>query len=145
MTLRMTDAPADFMKVNVEITGFEINHESKGWISLPVVRGVYDLLSLRNNVTVVLTDHADLPIGKINQMRLILGSNNTVTDKEGQYPLTIPSGSESGLKINVDEVITSRTNLDVVMDFDANASIVQEGLGKYSLKPVLKIKSVERN
>src|SRR4051812_6830581 len=75
MTVRMTDAPASFMKVNVEITGFEVNHDSKGWISLPVQPGIYNLLDLQNNVSVVLADHADIPIGKINQLRLILGSH----------------------------------------------------------------------
>lgn len=145
MTVSMTDAPADFVKVNVDVTGFEIHHENSGWISLPINQGIYNLLDLRNNVSVILASHVDIPIGKINQIRLILGNNNSLQDSTTTYPLTIPSGSETGLKINIDQVIMSNQNLDLLVDFDAAASIVDKGNGTYSLKPVLKIKSAKYN
>ena len=144
LTLSLTDAPADYLKVNVEIIGFEVNHEDKGWIGLPVKQGIYDLLTLQNNVTVVLADHVEIPYGRITEIRLLLGENNSLQDLNSIYPLKVPSGSESGLKIKLDELVTSNQNIDILLDFDANASIIETGSGKYMLKPVLKVKSVHK-
>jgi Domain of unknown function (DUF4382) len=55
------------------------------------------------------------------------------------YPLTIPSGSESGLKIKVNKKL-SATLETIIIDFDAALSIFQTGAGVFKLKPVLKIK-----
>jgi Domain of unknown function (DUF4382) len=55
------------------------------------------------------------------------------------YPLTIPSGSESGLKIKLSKKLNAQLD-SVVIDFDAALSILKTGVGDYKLKPVLKIK-----
>lgn len=142
MTVKMTDAPAAYTSVNVEVIGCEVHHEQNGWISLPVNQGVYDLLTLQNDVSVVLANNVALPIGKINQMRLILGTHNTIIDATGTYTLEVPSGAETGLKLNVNQQILPNHTVVILLDFDANASIVVNGTGKYTLTPVLKIKSV---
>lgn len=144
LTLSLTDAPAEYVQVNVEIIGFEVNHEDKGWIGLPVKQGIYNLLVLQNNVSVVLADHVEIPYGRISEIRLLLGENNSLQDQNGIYPLKVPSGSQSGLKIKLDEIVTSNQNIDILLDFDANASIIETGSGKYMLKPVLKVKSVHK-
>lgn len=143
MTVKMTDAPGDYLDVNVEVIGVQVHHESSGWISLPVNAGVYDLLDLQNNVTAVLASNAQLPVGKISQIRLILGSNNSlVTIVPDTFDLKVPSGAETGLKINLHETIQPHNTMEIVLDFDADASIVVTGVGSYSLKPVIKVKSV---
>lgn len=145
MTIAMTDAPANYAQVNVEVIGVEVHHESSGWISLPVNQGVYNLLDLQNNVSVVLASNAQLPVGHITQMRLVLGSNNSLVDSLGSYPLKVPSGAESGLKININEVIQPNHTISILLDFDAYASVVVEGVGRYSLKPVIKVKAVTQS
>ncbi|MDP4263584.1 MAG: DUF4382 domain-containing protein [Bacteroidota bacterium] len=55
------------------------------------------------------------------------------------YPLTIPSGSESGLKIKLAKPLHATLD-SLVIDFDAALSILQTGNGDYKLKPVLRIK-----
>jgi hypothetical protein len=145
LSVSMTDAPANFLQVNVDVAEMRVNHESKGWMTLQIKRGVYDLLQLQNNVSVLLANNVRMPIGKITQLRLVLGNNNTVVDVNGSHQLTVPSGSESGLKVNVDQVITQNHSVEILLDFDANASVVMEGNGNYSLKPVIKVKSVIQN
>lgn len=143
MTVKMTDAPGDYLEVNVDVIGVQVHHESSGWVTLPINAGVYNLLDLQNNVTTVLASNVQLPVGKISQIRLILGSNNSlVTIQPDTFALKIPSGSESGLKINLHETIQPHTSMEIVLDFDADASIVLTGVGSYSLKPVIKVKSV---
>ncbi len=53
-------------------------------------------------------------------------------------PLTIPSGSESGLKIKVNKELNATLNT-LIIDFDAALSINKEADG-YKLRPVLKVK-----
>lgn len=142
MSVGMTDAPTNLVKVNVEVIGLEVHHESAGWINLPINQGIYNLLDLQNDVSVVLANNVQIPIGQINQLRMILGSNNSVVDSIGSYPITIPSGSESGLKININQTITSNQHVQIVLDFDAFSSVIFEGSSKYYLKPVIKIKSI---
>ena len=67
LTLKMTDDPADYAEVNVEILDVEVhyadsdtNSSSQGWISLDAKAGVYDLLELQDSVTAVLADSVEL-------------------------------------------------------------------------------------
>ena len=55
------------------------------------------------------------------------------------YPLTIPSGSESGLKVKVGRNLKDGSD-EFTVDFDAALSVHQTGQGSYMLKPVLKLK-----
>ncbi|MEW6467829.1 MAG: DUF4382 domain-containing protein [Bacteroidota bacterium] len=144
MSVKLTDAPAEYFAVNVEIVGLEVYSEINGWISLPVNSGTYDLLQLQNNVTVLLAPKTEFPAGKITQMRLVLGTNHSVITGTGIFPLKTPSGTQSGLKINVNMIILSDKTTEVVLDFDAAASVVEEGNGSYLLKPVLRIKAVSQ-
>lgn len=139
LQVSLTDAPADFDEVNVDIKEVQVNFkdDSAGWTSLNTNAKVYDLLTLQNNVQVVLAT-GTVPTGTVRKIRFILGDNNTIVDSTGSHPLTIPSGSESGLKIDLNKKLSS-TFENLVVDFDAALSVTNEN-GGYKLRPVLKIK-----
>jgi hypothetical protein len=139
LQVRLTDAPAAFDKVNVDIKEVRVNFrdDSTGWISLATNAKIYNLLGLQNGVDTLLAT-GTVQAGILKEIRLILGSDNTVVVGGVSYPLTIPSGSESGLKIKVGKNLN--VGLDsVIVDFDAALSIKLEA-GGYKLRPVLKIK-----
>jgi hypothetical protein len=142
MSVNIKDSPALYSKVNVEVVGMQLHSESEGWINIPVNTGIYDLLDLQNGVSAVLAQRVQVPMGKLTQLRLILGTNNSVTDQTGTYPLTVPSGAETGLKVDLNTTITTDRPIEVLLDFDANASVVVAGSGKFQLKPVIKVESV---
>lgn len=151
MSVNMTDAPAGYLKVNVEILDVQVHNETQGWVSLPTNVGIYNLLDLQNNVSVALANNAVVPAGKLNQMRLVLGSHNSLILDTSDDPLVIvadtfdlkvPSGEESGLKMNLKYTLSPNKHMVVLLDFDAAASIVDKGNGTYSLKPVITVKSV---
>lgn len=138
MQVRMTDAPGPYTHVYVEITGMQI-HVGSGWLPLSIIPGVYDLLVLQNGVDTVLAPPQTIPAGHISQLRMILGTNNYVVDTTGtSIALKTPSGETSGLKINIDENIPVGATYDVLLDFDAEKSIVVEGDRDLVLKPVLR-------
>jgi hypothetical protein len=135
--VRLTDAPAAYDSVLVEIVRVEVHTDVNGWQSLPTYQGIYNLLELRNNVDTVLVNRQQLPAGRMNQIRLILGIQNRIVVSGVSYPLSISSQDETGLKVNINRILQPNTLYLLVMDFDALESIHQTGTG-YKLKPVLR-------
>jgi hypothetical protein len=92
----------------------------------------------------VLATGTNIPAGNVSQIRLILGSNNTVMLRDSTiYDLKIPSSEQSGIKINVNTAIPPAGTVTVTLDYDADKSVNQEGNGDYIMKPVIKVLSVQ--
>lgn len=139
MQVRLTDAPAAYAHVFVEITGMEVHVDGIGWTSLLINPGMYDLLELQFGVDTILAPPQIIPAGHLTQMRMILGNNNYVIDTAGIHTdLKVPSGETSGLKININDNVPPGVVYDVLLDFDAEKSIVEQGNGNLLLKPVIK-------
>lgn len=143
LEVRLTDAPSVFDAVYIDVDRVEVNVSgdtgtTSGWQTVPMLRpGVYDLLDFKNGIDTVLAA-ADLPAGKLSQMRLILGDSNSVVVDGQSYPLKTPSAQQSGLKFNVDATLTGGIVYRLWIDFDAGHSVVTTGKGKYILKPVIR-------
>lgn len=143
VNMRLTDAPADYDAVYIDIQKVEVTMEGSAAVTLTPVRpGVYDVMKLRNNLDTLLI-RAELPAGRISQIRLILGTNNSVTIDGTIYPLNTPSAQESGLKLNLNTELKAGGSYDIWLDFDVAKSIVATGSGKFNLKPVIKAFSTE--
>lgn len=143
ITIRLTDAPANYQQVNIDIQRVSVhlvpNSGKADWIDLNTKSGVYDLLKLQNGIDTAIVDTTKLPAGKITQMRLILGTNNTIMADSVLHNLTIPSGSKTGIKLIGHVIIDPNKTVSVLIDFDAHESIVLSGNGKYHLKPTIKV------
>ena len=149
--LSLTDKPSDEAKaVFVNVRSVEILVEKSGKQSRIVLAqnlGMVDLLQLRNNVFKTLGD-LQLPDGLvIHQMRMNLGADNHLVKlNNSTCDLATPSAQQSGVKLLFTPSLTidSRYTYTVALDFDVDKSIVIKGNGGCSLKPVIKVKSVER-
>jgi Domain of unknown function (DUF4382) len=140
LNVRLTDAPAAYQEVNIDLQSIQVklSGDSSGWVDLDANPGIYNLLGLQNGVDTLIGTQT-LPAETVKEIRLILGSDNTIMVNGATVPLRIPSGSESGLKIKVNKKLNA-TIETLIIDFDAALSIHQEGTGDYILRPVLKIK-----
>lgn len=137
LSFRLTDAPGPYDKVNIDVKGLEVKVNDTTLV-LDVNKGVYNLLDFVNGKdTILVDDH--VPSGKLSQIRLILGDNNTVEIGNDVFELKTPSAQQSGLKLNVHADLYDGVAYEYVIDFDAEKSIVHTGNGKYILKPVLKV------
>lgn len=142
--VRLTDAPGDYAAVNIDVQQVQVHvsdgDDEAGWQTLPLIRpGVYNILDYTNGRSVGLVS-ADFPAGKISQIRLILGPNNTLTLRDGStVPLNTPSAQQSGLKLKIDAVLVRGVTYQLLLDFDVAKSIVKRGnSGQYNLKPVIR-------
>jgi hypothetical protein len=144
LNVRLTDAPIPFDEVNVDIREVRVKFSddtlgSNGWVTLNTFPGIYNLLDYQNGVDTLLATGA-FPLQVVKEIRFVLGPNNTIVDTFGVvFPLTIPSGSESGLKIKVNKQL-QETLETIIIDFDAALSVKQEGNGDYKLRPVLRVR-----
>ncbi len=144
LNVSLTDAPGDFAEVNVEVLGVEVSKEEQatesGWQPLAMAKtGIINLLDLSNGKSALLAS-SELPIGKISQIRLKLGNNNTLKLKDGTtVALTTPSGQTSGLKLQINQELEADVTYEILLDFDAAKSVVKRGnTDKYNLKPVIR-------
>ena len=145
MEVRLTDAPGDYQKVLIDIRSVQIhtdanaNDNSEGWTTLGNINpGIYNLLDFANGRDTLLAA-SNLPAGRISQIRLILGPDNSLVLKDGTtQALKTPSGQTSGLKVKIDADLVPDVTYVVLLDFDASKSIVAKGNGGYNLKPVIR-------
>lgn len=143
LKVHLTDAPAKYDKVEVDIQKLELGKSDSEWKTLNMAKsGIYNLLDLNNGVDVLLGETV-LPAGTVTQMRLILGSENYVTVDGVRYPLATPSAQQSGIKLNWMETLQPDGAYEIWLDFDADKSVVKQGNGNYLLKPVIRIFSKE--
>lgn len=140
LNIRLTDGPGDYQQVNVDIQEIRIKttNDTAQWVTLATNAGVYNLLDFQNGVDTLLAT-GTMSTDTLKEVRFILGDNNSVMVDSVLYDMDTPSAQESGLKVKVNKHL----NLDIntlVLDFDAEQSVLQTGNGGYKLKPVIKVK-----
>ena len=145
LKITMVDSPAGYDEVNIVVTRVEVHKadagSNDGWFVINNTTATYDLLLLRNGASVVLGDHP-LDAGRYTQIRLIIGTGSNVVVDGVTYPLEIPSGEQTGVKLNHSFVIEDGLLYELLLDFDAERSIVVTGNGQYKLKPVIRVNPV---
>lgn len=142
LKITMVDAPAVYEEVNIIVTRVEVHKadagQNSGWFVINNNAATYDLLTLRNGASVILGDNS-LDAGHYSQIRLIIGTGSNVVVNGITYPLEIPSGEQTGVKLNHQFEIQSGIIYELLLDFDADRSIVLTGNGQYKLKPVIRL------
>ena len=149
LTLGITDAPVDdATAVVVKFTAIELKPEGGAAISIPLDPALsIDLLDLAGGSSRDLLVNREVPAGHYEWVRLLIeAQQNTPSSyidiSSGQrFPLFVPSGSESGLKLirGFDVAVGSASNFTI--DFDLRKSVIAPPgqAPNYMLKPVLRI------
>ncbi|MFI2741510.1 DUF4382 domain-containing protein [Zhouia sp. PK063] len=141
VAIKMTDAPGDYDAVYIDVQDVMVQMDGDdNWVSVGDVDAkVYNLLELTGGASVTLGDD-EIPAGKLHQIRLVLGDDNTVVIDGETYPLKTPSAQQSGLKLQVNEDLEGGFTYEFLLDFDADKSIVNAGnSGNIILKPVIRV------
>lgn len=148
LILSLVDSPADYDAVNVDIQEVSLKTtgiaENSGWIRLTDFEpGIYNILEFTGGRELILAD-MDFPPGKISQLQMKLGKNNSlIIDGYSSY-LMNANDAESGLLMNVDFDIRPGKAHHLKLDFDASRSVTGLGsTGQMLIKPVLRLFSEE--
>jgi hypothetical protein len=166
LTLRITDAPVDTAEhVFIQFSGLEIQGASgmrttlyycqdpanaaltivsKAACSTPAAPKQIDLLALTGGQADVLLNGFVLPAGRYSWIRLMVDTTGIhdsyiVVLGGADYELTIPSGDETGLKLNRGIIVPAGGSADFTIDFDLRKSVHITGTGEYILRPTLRL------
>jgi hypothetical protein len=142
LNIKLTDAPANYDAVKVDVQKVMVNsgdNEDSGWIEMETIPGIYNLLDFTAGKSTLIAT-APINVPQIRQIRLILGTNNTVIVDGVEHHLDTPSAQQSGLKLKVSQTLAEGVEYTAVLDFNASKSVVSAGQsGKYILKPVISV------
>lgn len=135
--VRMTDAPGPYSAVNVDIQSVTIVDGDGNTVALDAVTGVHNLLEFSNGADMMLASY-NLEDDQVSQIRIGLGTNNSVVVDGVSRPLTFNSSDGAGLILNVNQTLDADENNEILIDFDANASVQETGNNTYKIVPVIR-------
>lgn len=150
LNIGVTDAPVDSAAaVVVKFTAIEVQPENGNAITFDInpARSI-DVLALAGGKKAAILENQSLAAGRYEWIRLHIvaeqnaqdGSYIDLTTGE-RYPLFIPSGSETGLKLVRGFTVSVGGNTDFTIDFDLRKSVIAPPgqAPNYFLKPALRI------
>jgi len=148
VSVGVTDAPIDraaAVMIDFERIEFQPVDGEKLVFALDD-NGPINVLELHGGVRELLLKEVEVPAGRYSYMRLIVskeGAGSTIEFEDGGvFPLTVPSGRQTGLKLNGGMVVPENGHADLTVDFDLRRSIHERSAGSstdYILRPTLRL------
>ncbi|MDH4200184.1 MAG: S8 family serine peptidase [Spirochaetia bacterium] len=139
---KINNAPSNIEQVLINVKEIRFAKADGSVITVAGNTGIFDLMKLGTDATVLFTDAAPVPKGAYTQIRLVLDSTgNSVVISGTSYPLTIPSGSTSGLKLDGDFDVISGFFITITLNFDLDIIHDTPGNG-YILRPLIHLDKV---
>lgn len=136
--------PGDVEAINVHIDEIDLHKSAEmsaadsEWIVLAKPDSSINFLDLVNGLKETLIDTA-LSTGHYTQMRLVVTDQSTVVINGETKPLKIPSGSQVGIKLNLDFTVGEQEYVTVYLDFDAAKSLkLNPGINRYIIDPTFR-------
>ncbi|MBI5017229.1 MAG: DUF4382 domain-containing protein [Deltaproteobacteria bacterium] len=142
LRLSVTDAPVDDASgVVVTFSGVQIQPAQGETIDVDFPARNIDLMALTGGRSAVLLPSLVLPAGHYAWLRLKVNiPESYVVVGDDTYGLEIPSGDQSGLKINRGFDVPAGGTADMTVDFDLRRSLHRRGSGaSYALRPTLRM------
>ncbi len=144
--LTLIDSPSILDSVVICISRVEVHDAGTdttagSWDVINNSLRYFDLLLLQNGAGAVLGD-TSLAAGKYTQIRLVLEDRNYVVYNGIKFPLTVPSGTQTGIKLNHSFEIEDGKLYDLYLDFNVDKSVIMTGNGQYKLKPTIRVMPV---
>jgi hypothetical protein len=149
LSFGVTDAPVDNASnvfVQFDSLEFKPADGNSVLVELDEVRTI-DLLALQGSDFEMLVDNMEVEAGDYNWVRLGVIAERGVMDsyivlEDGSsFSLYVPSGNQSGLKINRGFVVPAGGDVSLMVDFDLRKSVTNPvgQVDDYKLKPVLRM------
>jgi hypothetical protein len=134
LSIYLTDAPTDEVSsVNVYITGLTIKRSGASVERFSNDVGLIDLLDLRDSTLLIAEDNVTAGDYEFIRVGLDQSRSNVIVSGE-TLPLKIPSEE---IKVLGGFVVPTGGFTNILLDFDADKSLVKLGNGNWLLKPVI--------
>jgi hypothetical protein len=147
--VRMTDAPASYASLDLEVNAVEIYIDGKGWTKLSSKTKSFNVLSLNNGKYISLGHHTSFENGTYSKVRVYFGDRvdlktyavsdlgimNFSATAEAQARWEGPKAIE--IEIESQTEADAEGKVIILLDFDAAKSIIKDGKD-HIVKPVIK-------
>lgn len=150
LNLGVTDTPVDgAQSVVVAFTGVDLMGPT-GMVTFKfATEQQIDLLQQQGTNSASLLTGQSIPAGNYQWIRLDIDAANSyiVTSDGTQHALTIPSGSQTGLKLVSGFTVAQGSLADFVIDFNLRKAITQSnssGTTSYVLNPALRLTDMQQ-
>lgn len=134
----ITDAPANFDALNIDIQAIKVHSQTSGWVSLSSQLGAINILNYVNGSTAVAAQ-GQISAGAIDQVQLVLGNNNSVTVNGTTTALSASPALLTGLTVNVSGQLQAGGQYTFTIDFDASQSVTASGSGSFTFSPTIRL------
>lgn len=164
LSILLTDAPSDYIaEAMIDIGAIELIGGAGGPVVLTEdgTSGLVNLLDLQNAATLALAN-TEITAGPYAQLRLIVEAASVTLARDLEFtgggnsmPLTVPSGAQTGIKLNLSAGDAEGTEgtleivpgeMVLVVDFDVNQSFrlqgnpdTPAGISGVSFQPTLRV------
>lgn len=140
VSVGVTDAPVDLDSLILRVTEISVRTDSGAFTIIYSGSQLFNLLDF-NNGSVKIFGNGEIEGSKITEVRMKIDQAYAVKGVV-KVNIAVPSGASSGLKLKIKNgAIEPGINYAVVIDFDANRSLVKKGktvAAGYNLKPVIR-------
>lgn len=149
LNLSVTDTPVDgAQSVVVAFTGVELMGPGGQTKLTFTSEQSLDLLKLQGNASAALLNGVTVQAGDYQWIRLDIDTANSylISSTGGKFPLNVPSGSQSGLKLVSGFTVAQGGTADFMIDFDLRQSVTLDNSGgstTYTLKPALRLTDMQ--
>ncbi|MFH1120830.1 MAG: DUF4382 domain-containing protein [Bacteroidota bacterium] len=124
--------------VNIDIQEVYLKNEKNDWVEVPLTTpGVYNLTYIAGESDVLL-GKAEMPDAMFSQVRIVMGTENSVVVDGVKHPLDLPVG-DSDIILDILSETKERAIHRFWIDFDIPASIKNNGQDRYIFKPFFRI------
>ena len=145
--VRMTDTPASFASLDVEVKSVEIFVEGSGWSTLSTETKSFNVLSLCNGKYISLGNSTEFESGNYTKVKVVFGEKfelKTYAETDlGLINFNATSNAKAtwegpkSIEIDLAAEVQAESNVVFMLDFDVAKSVVKQTAG-YTVKPVIK-------
>jgi hypothetical protein len=133
---KLTDAPANFDALNIDVQGVMVHTQGGGWVTLQSSLGVINILNYVNGNSTLIAQ-GSFQAGTIDQVKLLLGANNNIVVNGVTHSFQTGGALQSA--INLNSQLQAGGSYVWTIDFDAAQSVTTTGTGTFQLTPVLRL------
>ena len=145
LSLQLTDSPGAFERVDVELSSAAIHDATQapetGWVAIPLKTVTVNLVELRSGRELPLAQ-SSVPVGNYDRIEVSV-IKATVTIGGQAHPLTLEGGKERA-RVDYAFRVDPLDKTEMLLDFDAGASVRFDGDGSLRLDPHITVRSERR-
>jgi hypothetical protein len=142
LRIYLTDAPAGYDSVNIKFSEISAHLDST-WILVRTDPVTVNLLDWTDGRSIIIADTV-VPAGLYTQIRLKI-DDAWVVINDVKHIMDVPSGAQTGLKLGPAFTVKPGVTYELLIDFDANRSVITTGSPSspkgFKLKPHLRVVS----